>query len=395
MAAQREWFEKDYYQVLGVSDSASAKEITKAYRKLARDSHPDTHPGDEKAEERFKEVSAAYDVLGDEAKRKEYDEVRKLGPAGGFGPGGFGPGGFDPRGFGDEAGGYSFNVGADGLGDLLGQMFRGGRRGRGGSAAAGPQRGDDLQAAITLDFADAAQGLTTTLHLTSDAPCSTCHGSGSRPGTAPRTCSQCGGRGVVDDNQGMFSFSTPCRACGGRGVVIDDPCPTCRGTGAEHRAREVQVRIPAGVDDGQTIRLPRRGGPGRNGGPPGDLLVECRVMPHHTFGRDAKNRNNLTVTVPITFAEAALGAEVEVPTLDGHRVMLRLRPGTRSGSRHRVAGRGIAAKRGTGDLIVTVHVDVPKNLTDAQRAALEAFAAATPSPRLGASHTGGTGADDE
>ncbi len=374
MAAQREWFEKDYYKTLGVSKTATAKEITKAYRKLARESHPDTHPGDNKAEERFKEVSAAYDVLGDDAKRKEYDEVRALGPMGGYGHGGPGAGGF-----GGQDGNFDFNVDSEGFGDLLGQMFQRGRRGRGPTASAGPQRGEDLAATLTLDFEDAARGLTTTLHLTSDTECSTCHGSGARPGTTPKACSQCGGRGVVDDNQGFFSFSRPCPACGGRGVVVESPCPTCRGTGTEHRAREVQVRIPAGVADGQTIRLPGRGGPGRNGGPAGDLLVECHVTPHRLFGRDG---NNLTVRVPITITEAALGGDIDVPTLEGARVTLRLRPGTQSGSRHRVRGKGIATKKATGDLIVTVDVEVPKQLSDAQRAALESLAAATTvSPR--------------
>ena len=367
MAAQREWFEKDYYKVLGVADSASPKEITKAYRKLARDSHPDTHPGDDAAEERFKAVSTAYDVLGDETMRKEYDEVRRLGPAAaGFG----GPGG--PGG-----GPVNFNVSGDGLGDLFGQMFgrSGGRRGGG----VGPQRGTDVEATLTLSFVEAATGLTTTLHLTADAQCSTCNGSGARPGTQPKTCSQCGGRGVVDDNQGFFSFSSPCRGCGGSGVVIPDPCPSCRGSGIEHRPRDVQARIPAGVADGQRIRLRGRGAPGRHGGPHGDLIVECRVTPHPLFGRDG---DNLTVRLPVTFAEAALGGEVDVPTLDGPRVTLRLKPGTASGSRHRVKGKGISTAKHTGDLIVTVEVHVPATLTPEQQAAIEALAAATTvSPR--------------
>jgi molecular chaperone DnaJ len=366
MSAQREWFEKDYYRVLGVSETATAKEITKAYRQLARDSHPDTHPGDAAAEERFKEVSAAYDVLGDETRRKEYDEVRRLGgdPFGGAGGG---------------RGGFSFNVGADGLGDVLGQMFGRGRRGGGASASGGPQRGADIEATLTLDFADAARGITTTLYLTSEAQCSTCSGSGAKPGTQPRVCSQCGGRGVVDDNQGFFSFSSPCRACAGRGVTIEHPCPTCFGVGTEKRPREVQARIPAGVSDGQKIRLKGRGAPGRNGGPAGDLTVECHVTPHRLFGRDG---DHLTVRVPVTFAEAALGSEIDVPTLDGTPVRLRLKPGTPSGSRHRVRGKGIVTPKAEGDLIVTVEVQVPSELNDAQRAALEAFAAATSeSPR--------------
>ncbi len=368
MAAQREWYEKDYYKVLGVADDATPKDITKAYRKLARENHPDTHPGNAAAEEHFKEVSAAYDVLGDEEKRKEYDEVRKLGAFSAYGGGQ--PGGTQ---------GFNFNVGADGLGDLLGQMFGRGRRGAGPSAAAGPQRGADLEATLTLDFADAARGITTTLYLTSDAQCSACGGSGAKPGTQPKICSRCGGRGIIDDNQGFFSFSSPCPVCAGRGVVIEEPCPTCRGTGVERRPREVQVRIPAGVADGQRIRLKGRGSPGRSGGPAGDLYVECHVTPHRLFGRDG---NNLTVRVPVTFAEAALGSDIDVPTLDGQRVTLRIKPGTPSGSRHRVKGKGISTPKATGDLIVTVDVQVPTLLDDAQRAAVEALAAATTvSPR--------------
>lgn len=370
MAAQREWYEKDYYAVLGVAKDASAKDVTKAYRKLARENHPDANPGNDAAEERFKEISAAYDVLGDETKRAEYDEVRRLGPMGGFGGGRGGPGGF------------TFNVGdaADGgLGDVLGQMF-GRARGRGrGASGVGPQRGADVEATLTLDFEDAAHGLTTTLHLTSDAQCSTCGGNGAKPGTNPTVCSVCHGRGVVDDNQGFFSFSSPCTRCQGGGTVIEAPCPTCRGTGAEKRPREVKVRIPSGVADGQRIRLKGRGAPGRNGGPHGDLLVECRVAPHPVFGRSG---NDLTVKVPITFAEAALGAEIQVPTLSGPAVTVRLPAGTQSGTRHRVRGKGIATSSATGDLIVTVDVIVPTALSDEQRAAIEQLAATTTvSPR--------------
>jgi molecular chaperone DnaJ len=370
VTAQREWYEKDYYKVLGVSDTATPKEITKAYRALARANHPDTHPGDDPAEERFKEVSTAYDVLGDEEKRKEYDEVRRLGPGAGAG---FPGGGAGPN-------GYNFNVGSDGLGDLLGQMFGRGRRGGGaGAASGGPQRGADVEARLTLDFADAARGLTTTLYLTTDAQCRSCEGSGAKPGTSPKVCSRCGGRGVIDDNQGFFSLSSPCPACSGRGLLIESACPTCFGTGVEKRQREVQARIPAGVADGQKIRLKGRGAVGRNGGPAGDLIVECHVTPHPSFGRDG---DNLTTRVPITFAEAALGSVIDVPTLDGSFVSLRLRPGTQSGSRHRVKGKGIDRTKTVGDLIVTVDVQVPTQLTDTQRAAIEAFAAATTvSPR--------------
>lgn len=374
MAAQREWFEKNYYDVLGVAESASQKDITKAYRKLARQYHPDTNPGNTAAEERFKDISAAYDVLGDEAKRKEYDEVRRLGPmAGGFGGARPGPGGT-----------YRFDVGGADLGDLLGNMFGGGA-GAGGRSRSnagrgvGPQRGADLEASLTLEFADAVHGLTTSLHLTTDAQCSVCAGSGAKPGTPVNSCGVCRGRGVVDDNQGFFAFSSPCRACGGNGVMIESACSSCRGSGVEKRAREVKVRIPAGVTDGQRIRLKERGGPGRNGGPAGDLFVECHVRQHPVFGRDG---DNLTVRVPVSFAEAALGAEIEVPTLDGPRVVLRLKAGTQNASRHRIKGRGIDSGKHRGDLIVTVDVVVPKHLSAEERAAVEALASASQtSPR--------------
>ena len=374
MAPQREWFEKDYYRILGVSDTATAKEIKTAYRKLSRQYHPDTN-SDDGAEERFKEISAAYDVVGDETRRKEYDEVRRLGPM----PGGMG-------GMGGAAGGQSFRF--DNISDLFGGLFN---RGRGGAAGGpttargtGPHRGQDLEAELHLDFDDAVQGLTTTLHLTSEAVCSTCHGSGAKPGTTPHQCANCGGRGVVDENQGFFSFSTPCPVCGGRGVTIDDPCPTCSGTGIEHRPREVKVRIPPGVSDGQRIRLRGRGGPGRNGGPPGDLYVTCRINPHQLFGRRG---DDLTLVVPVTFPELTLGADLTVPTLEGGSVRLRVPPGTRSGRTFRVKGRGVTSKKGAGDLLVTVEVAVPQKLSDAERKAVEALAAASDgrSPR---SHLG-------
>jgi molecular chaperone DnaJ len=264
------------------------------------------------------------------------------------------------------------------LGDVLGGLFGRGRRGARGAGTTGrgtgPHRGQDLEADLHLDFEDAVQGLTTTIHLTSEAACSTCHGSGARPGTTPHTCPQCKGRGVLDDNQGFFSFSQPCPNCAGQGYVIDDPCPTCGGTGIEHRPREVKVRLPPGVADGQRIRLKGRGGPGRNGGPPGDLYVTARVGPHHLFGRRG---DDLTLTVPVTFPEAALGAAVRVPTLDGGSVKLRIPAGTRSGRTLRVKGKGVPSRKRTGDLLVTVEVAVPQSLTDDERKAVEALAAAT------------------
>ena len=368
MSAQREWFDTDYYAVLGVDKGADHRELTKAYRRLARELHPDRNPGDSAAEERFKKVAAAYDVLGDEKKRAEYDEVRRHGP---------------------NAGGFSFNA-ADmsGFGDLFGQMFSGGRSRS--ASGVGPRRGADLEARLTLEFADAVHGVTTSLSLISDDRCSTCTGSGAAPGTGVRTCGVCGGRGVVDENQGPFSFSSPCRACGGRGNTIEKPCRTCSGSGVEKRQRTVPVRIPAGVADGQTIRLKGKGAPGRNGGPAGDLLVEVAVQPHERFGRKG---DDLTVSVPVAFTDLVLGAEIEVPTLDGSTVRLRLRPGTPRGSRHRVAGRGVSRRRGgremTGDLIATVNVIVPTDLSEAERAAIEALAAATSVEATGANEEGG------
>lgn len=357
MTAQREWYEKDYYSVLGVPKDASAKDITKAYRKLARESHPDAKPGDAAAEERFKEISAAYDVLSDENKRKEYDEVRRLGPMMG-------------------GGGTRFTTGEGGAFDDIFRMFSGGRSRGGAASGVGPRRGSDLEASLVLDFVDAVRGVTTAVELTSDARCSTCQGSGARPGTSPVICTQCSGRGQVDENQGFFSFSSPCSRCAGSGSVVEDPCGGCRGTGIEKRNREVKVRVPAGVADGQRIRLQGKGTPGRNGGPSGDLFIICRVTAHPIFGRDG---HNLTVKVPITFSEAVLGADIDVPTLDSDKVTLRIKPGTQSGSRHRVKGRGINTAKNIGDLIVTVDVVVPTEPSDEERRVIEELAKVTAS----------------
>lgn len=354
MNPPREWFEKDYYATLGVAQDASAKDITKAYRKLAREFHPDANPNNAAAEERFKEISAAYDVLGDEEKRKQYDEVRRLGPMGGFqgGPGGF-----------------NFNVGDMGdVSDIIGQMFG---NARGGRTRGGPQRGADLDSAITLSFKEAVHGVSTVVHLTGDAACEGCNGTGARPGTSPKRCAQCKGRGVVDRNQGFFSQSVPCGTCNGRGAIIEDPCVGCRGTGVQKRAREVKLRIPPGVADQQRIRIKGRGAPGRNGGPPGDLFVVCQVMPHKFFERDGEN---LIVKVPVTFTEAALGADILVPTLDSTPVTLRIKPGTQSGSRHRVKGKGVDTAKKVGDLIVTIEVQVPKELNKEEKEILEKLA---------------------
>jgi molecular chaperone DnaJ len=386
-APQREWFEKDYYKALGVPQSATEAEIRRAYRKLAKQYHPDTNPG---GDEKFKEISAAYDVVSDPEKRKAYDEVRRLGPAaGGFG--GNGPAG-RPGAAGAPGGGFNFTTDNLGdLGDMLGGLFGRGRAGgspfggagaRGGAASAGARRGDDYETELHLSFLDAVNGVTTTVNLTSEATCSTCHGTGAAPGTSPVVCPKCSGRGVLDDNQGLFSFSRACPECGGRGMKVETPCPTCRGTGSEVRARQVKVRIPAGVDEGQRIRLKGKGGSGGVNGTPGDLYITVRVSPHTLFGRKGRD---LTLSVPITFTEAVLGADVTVPTLEGP-VVVRIPAGTKSGRTFRVKGKGVAESKGVGDLLVTVEVAVPTHLTTAERDAVEALAVASKeSPR---SHLG-------
>ncbi|HMV74315.1 MAG TPA: molecular chaperone DnaJ [Microthrixaceae bacterium] len=367
---QREWFEKNYYAVLGVSETAAQKDITKAYRQLARQLHPDANPDDPVAEERFKEVSAAYEVVGDPDKREQYDEVRRMGPVGaGFG----GPGGFGP-------GGARFE-GAD-LSDLIGNLFSRGRQRGGGPQAAstGPRRGSDIEATLTMTFDDAARGATTTVNVVSDIRCPDCFGSGAAVGTAPLSCPDCGGTGAVAEDQGFFSFSSPCPRCGGRGRIIEQPCTTCSGLGSVRRPRQVKVRIPQGVRDGQRIRVKGRGGAGANGGPDGDLYVRVQVEPHPLYGRDG---DNLLLSVPVTYPEAALGADVTVPTLDGDAVTIRVPAGTRSGRTFRVRGKGVATPKTTGDLLVTIEIDVPTEIGDDERVALEALAAARtgPSPR--------------
>jgi molecular chaperone DnaJ len=368
VAVQREWLEKDYYKVLGVAKTATDKEIARAYRKLAKQYHPDAHPG---SDERFKEISAAYEVLGDAAKRKEYDEVRTLSENGFAGNPFAGAG----AGAGGAPGGGFSNFHVDDLGDLLGNIFgRGNRRGRQSPGGATPQRGQDAEAELHLSFADAVKGVTTTVNVITEVPCSTCGGSGSAPGTTATVCSVCGGRGVINENQGMFSFSHPCVACGGTGMQIEVPCPTCAGRGTERRARQVKVRIPPGVVDGQRIRVPGKGDVGRFGGPAGELYVVVHIAPHPIFGQKGKD---LTVRVPVTFAEATLGTTVSVPTLNGKPVSVKVPAGTRSGRVFRVAGQGVPSQGKKGDLLVTFEVDVPAKLSGDERKAVEALAKAS------------------
>jgi molecular chaperone DnaJ len=380
----KDFLEKDYYKALGVAKDAKQAEIKKAYRALARELHPDKNPGDAKAESRFKEVSEAYDVLSDESRRREYDEARSLfgsGMPGGFRPGaGTGASGstFDLNDlFGQGGGATRTQPGAGGLGDLFGGLFGGGRGpasrpGRG--TAPGASRGADVETEVTLDFPEAVQGVTVPLQLASPASCRTCGGNGARPGTAPKQCPACLGTGLINRNQGAFAFSEPCRECRGTGSVIDSPCPDCRGSGVTTQTRTITVKIPAGVADGQRIRLGGKGVPGQGGGPAGDLFVRVHVRAHELFGRKG---DDLTLALPVTFPEAALGTTVRVPTMDG-AVTLKIPAGTSSGRTFRVRGRGVPKKSGAGDLLVTVEVAVPVALPAEAKEALEKYAATQP-----------------
>ncbi|MFI9642751.1 molecular chaperone DnaJ [Micromonospora sp. NPDC051925] len=378
--SSKDWIEKDFYAMLGVEKSASSDEIKKSYRKLARESHPDHNPGDPKAEERFKAVSEAYAVLGDEAKRHEYDEMRALFGSGAFRRGTRGPGQpggtpFDVSDLFGGGGGGDARFGGGGFTDLFSSIFSGGSGGAGPARARGPARGRDVETQVALDFGDAVRGVTLPLTLRAPGVCDTCHGNGAKPGTQPTTCPICHGAGVTTRDQGSFSFSEPCRNCQGVGTVVEEKCPECHGTGGVTKTRTLNVRFPAGVADGQRIRLAGRGEPGQRGGPAGDLFVQVKVRPDDLFGRTG---DDLTLAVPITFAEAVLGTDLRVPTLDG-AVTLRVPPGTPSGRVLRARGKGVVRRDGqAGDLLVTLDVVVPATVSDEARAALESFADSTP-----------------
>ncbi|GAB3206670.1 molecular chaperone DnaJ [Marinactinospora thermotolerans] len=363
----KDYLEKDYYKVLGVSKTATKDEIKQSYRKLARQYHPDANKGDSTAEEKFKEISEAYNVLSDETRRKEYDEARSLF-GGAYRPGGAGGAGDFNLGdlFGQTAGG-----GGERLSDLFGGLFGN----RGGRSTSQARRGADVETETRLSFSEAANGVTRSFKLTSEAACGTCHGTGAKAGTTPRVCPKCAGTGHENKNLGGFSLSEPCSQCKGRGLVVDDPCPVCNGSGRGTSTRTIQARIPAGVTDGQRIRIKGKGAPGERGGPAGDLYVVVHVQPHPLFGRSG---DNLTVTVPVTFPEAVFGADVRVPTLNGFPVTVKIPPGTPNGRTFRVRGKGAQRRDGTtGDLLVTVEVAVPQNLNGEAREALEKFRAAT------------------
>jgi molecular chaperone DnaJ len=389
-----DWAQKDFYAELGVKKDATQAEIKKAYRKLARANHPDSNPGDSaesKAKhEKFKAVAEAYDVVGDADKRKKYDEMRELYGSGafrgGFGGGGGGGGGFNLDDLLRDRGGAG---GGGGFGDVFGDLFGGFGRGR-TQAPPRPQKGADAETTATIGFTDAIDGATISLRLTSDAPCPDCNGTGGKPGTKPHICPECDGAGFIVNNVGGgFSLNETCPKCGGRQLIYDEPCPTCHGSGHGLSARSIQARIPAGVKDGQRIRLKGKGSAGVNGGPAGDLYVTVKVTPHRLFGRKG---DNLTLDVPISFDEAALGADVKIPTLGGAPVTVKVPAGTPDGRTFRVRGKGSRRKDGTrGDLLATVRVQVPGTLNTAAREAVEAYRAAGNEPSLRANLFSGAG----
>jgi molecular chaperone DnaJ len=374
----KDFLEKDYYKTLEVTKGASGDEIKKSYRKLARKYHPDANKGDSKSEERFKEISEAYNVLSDEKRRKEYDEARSLfGSGAARMPGSGGPAGAGGYGF-DLGDLFGANAGTSGgrLGDLLGGVF-GGSGGR-TQQQARPRRGADVETEVSLAFGDAIEGATVSLRLAGEGPCKACAGTGAKAGTVPRVCPTCEGTGQGSRNLGNFAFSEPCKTCRGRGLIVDDPCLECSGSGRAMSTRTIQARIPAGVGDGQRIKLKGKGAPGERGGPAGDLYVRVHVDPHPVFGRSGYN---LTVTVPVTFPEAALGAEIKVPSHRGMPVSVRIPAGTPSGRTFRVRGKGVRRPDSTvGDLLVKVDVQVPQELGDKAKEALETFREVTAGP---------------
>ena len=353
---------KDYYEILGVDKGASADDIKKAFRRLARKHHPDTGG----TEEKFKEINEAYEVLSDPEKRQQYDQFGQY--FGGNMPPGAGPGG---------PGGYQYtNVDLGDLGDLFGNLFGGAAQGGGfggfGRQTTQAHRGRDLTYEVTLSFEDALKGTSTKVEVQRDEQCGTCHGSGAKPGTSPKTCPTCNGTGTVSQPQGVFGFSRPCPRCAGRGTIIEEPCPTCRGRGRVVRVKPITVNIPAGVTDGGKIRFKGKGEPGTNGGPAGDLYVVTHAQPHPFFKRDGAD---VVLDLPVTVVEASLGTEVTVPTPDGGKVKLKIPEGTQDGKVMRLAGKGAPKLKGSGrgDLKVRVKVVVPQKLSAEQKELLRRF----------------------
>ena len=351
---------RDYYEVLGVSRGASEAEIKKAYRKLAKENHPDLHPGDKEAEARFKEVNEAYEVLSDADKKARYDQYGHAGVDPNFGAGGGFDGSFD---FGD-------------LGDIFGSFFGGGFGGGRRTNPNAPQRGESIRLSLAISFEEAAFGCEKSVTVERKETCETCHGNGCAPGSTPEVCPECHGTGTVQVRRqtpmGVFATSSPCTRCGGKGKIIHQPCKDCHGTGAVRKRKTIQASIPAGIDNGQTISIRGQGNAGKNGGPAGDLLITITVRPHELFRREG---TSVLCEAPITFAQAVLGAELEIPTIDG-KVKYELPEGTQSGTTFRLKGKGIPALngRGRGDQYVTVYIETPRNLNKEQKEALKKFA---------------------
>jgi molecular chaperone DnaJ len=385
---------KDFYAVLGVPQSASADEIKKQYRRLAKKNHPDANKDDPKAADRFKEISEAYNVLSDAEKRKQYDEMRRMGAFSGFGGGGGGPtrqrsgsaggspfgGGFSgstagPGG--QQAGNFRFEDfdvgGIGGLGDIFSSMFGNSRAG-GAGRAQGPERGQTVETTVEIPFRTAVMGGKVPIELEVIEECPTCHGNGGAPGATMKVCPECSGRGVVSFGQGGFAVNRPCPMCLGRGQIPSEPCPTCRGVGEVRTKKKVLVTVPPGTDTGTKIRLKGQGGQGEHGGPPGDLVINFQVAPDRFFEREGLD---LIAKVPINIAQAMLGSKINVKTIDGKKVALRIPPGTKNGKRFRIRGQGIEKDGKRGDLIVEAHVDLPEDLTEAQQQMMKEFAAST------------------
>ena len=369
---------KDFYAVLGVSASATQDEIKKQYRKLAAKHHPDKNPNDPKAAERFKELSEAYQVLGDDAKRKQYDDMRRFGAFGGFGggrPGGTRPGGAPPGGFGGTGttGGFRFEEvdlgGLGGLGDIFGSMFGAGARGR----QREPERGQDVEVSLEIPFRTAAMGGKVNVDLEVNEECGVCKGSGAAPGAKIQACPECGGRGSISFGQGGFAVQRPCPRCLGRGQIPSDPCKACAGQGEVRAKRKIAVTVPEGTDTGTKIRLKGQGGHGARNGPPGDLLINFTVQSDRFYQREGLD---LIAKVPINIAQATLGSKVNVKTVDGKKVSIRIPAGTPSGKRFRVRGQGVTKGEQKGDLIVEMDIVVPEKLTEEQERMMKEFAEA-------------------
>src|SRR3954462_609478 len=366
---------KDFYATLGVKSSASQDEIKKAYRKRAKKNHPDANANDPKAAERFKEISEANNVIGDPEKRKQYDEMRRLGAFDGGGFGGFGGGRSSragPRGSGAESIIFQdFDIGGlGGLGDLFSSMFGGGEA-RQASRQRGPERGQTVEASLDIPFRTAARGGKVPIDLEVSEECPTCHGSGAAPGASLKICPECSGRGVISFGQGGFAVNRPCPVCLGRGQVPTEPCPTCHATGEIRARRKVLINVPPGVDTGSKIRLKGQGGKGTRNGPPGDLVITFNVVPDKFYRRDGLD---VIATVPLNIAQATLGTKISVRTLDGKKVAIKIPAGTPSGKRLRVRGQGIQKGDKTGDLIVEVQIQVPEKLSEEQEKMMKEFA---------------------